>query len=209
MVDRTWYYYFDTVQEGPIAESDLISLIVAGRVPKESLVYCSEISSDWLPASEVDLFKHLRVAQSVPTPLGVIGRQQPAVRHKKTRKLSQTAPMAVNGTPVMVPMPTQAPRALAKGGSTAQVPVPTPTTKPKVSGDGELGCCYLLLLLAGFVSHFGTVIAIAAIFLVIGCIKHLIHGKPREAWNAVLAFGFFCFISLVIAGIIHAIFTKP
>jgi hypothetical protein len=59
MIERTWYYYRDNLQEGPITESALRSLIASHRIPNNVLVHCAEISEEWHLASEVDAFRNL------------------------------------------------------------------------------------------------------------------------------------------------------
>jgi hypothetical protein len=59
MIERTWYYYRDSLQEGPITESVLRSLIANGKVPNDVLVHCTELSDEWHSASEVDAFRNL------------------------------------------------------------------------------------------------------------------------------------------------------
>ncbi len=59
MVERTWYYYNDTIQVGPVTESVLRGLITNGKLPNTALVHCSEVSDDWTVAAETEAFQNL------------------------------------------------------------------------------------------------------------------------------------------------------
>lgn len=66
MIERAWHYYENSIQEGPVTESQLRMLIARGSVSKQSLVWCSELGDDWMSAEEVEAFRHTNISPTHP-----------------------------------------------------------------------------------------------------------------------------------------------
>lgn len=67
ITERYWYYVKDDKAEGPITESKIKELLVAGHLNPETFVW-SESLTEWMPASKVESFKIKEMPSPPPLP---------------------------------------------------------------------------------------------------------------------------------------------
>jgi hypothetical protein len=216
MIERTWHYYRDTLQEGPISESALRSLMANGKLPNDVLVYCGEISQEWMVASDLEVFQNLeslRVQQeNVPKPVE-LRKTQRFDQPKKTQRIAQPS----SNTPPSVGRRQTLRRLAQPQMQYSSSPAPTvrqsstsvvQKTVQKKDDDSSLGCGFLIAM-ASFIPHLQFLLIFAGIFVCIGCCKHLFKGEFKKTWDALLGFLIlygFCFVVSKIIGKVYSVF---
>ena len=210
MIERTWYYYRDTLQEGPIAESTLRSMIANGGLPNDVLVYCAELSQEWNLASDVETFQNLGSStahwESVPRPVQTQNPQQ-FIQRKKTQKFAQPSSNTTQTT--AHPQPSQRlarPRIQQPTAPTVQSSSPAVQTPPKKKDDDSAMGCGFLIAIVSVIPHLQFLLILAGIFVFIGCCKHLARWEIKKAWDGLLGLFIVYGFSFVVAKIIEKIY---
>ena len=186
MIERTWYYYQNSIQEGPITESALRSLIAKGTLPQDVLVWCTELGEEWHPAAEMEPFQHLgSISSDFESDRSPIGEPEAppeaSSRSFSTPTLYQT-PIPGQQT-AQPPSYVQPPKTLSPTPQQSQPSVIRTDANAKLARNG----CIL-----GFVS------LLCGVFTLVPAIIMAHVARARGERNAVTALTLFCGYTLLI-----------